>query len=162
MNKAAAAWVASLRTTDLKQAHYNLKEGKDDDMSYCCLGVACEMSGTGIWALGKPFDDVYGYVVLGEAAPFGCLPPAIREEYGLRTEVGEFEVTDEWLAQFRKRYARTAVVFDEYMSERLTNVAALAWLNDWQNKYREFPFTFAMIADIIEAQPPGLFVDYGK
>lgn len=46
-----ATWLDTLRSGRYEQARGALKKTGDeyDDDSYCCLGVACEISGKGVW-----------------------------------------------------------------------------------------------------------------
>lgn len=54
MNENFNAWIETLRTTDLSQAHGTLSTGIVTDqgitLGYCCLGVACTMT-----TLGEPY-----------------------------------------------------------------------------------------------------------
>ena len=67
-------WVQALRSDDYVQATGKLR----DRDAFCCLGVACEISGLGEW----DEDNVY----LGVGA---SLPPAVRDWLGLREAEGE-------------------------------------------------------------------------
>jgi hypothetical protein len=45
-----ALWVAALRSGEYEQGDGALKSVADShDVTYCCLGVACEISGVGEW-----------------------------------------------------------------------------------------------------------------
>lgn len=49
MNDAAKIWVAALRSGDWTQCQNALRKQADGQYSFCCLGVACELSKLGNW-----------------------------------------------------------------------------------------------------------------
>jgi len=67
------AWVDALRSGEYDQAKEVLHTS---DGSYCCLGVACEISGLGDW------DGEY-YKIADEERWSGVLPPAVQKWLGL-------------------------------------------------------------------------------
>ena len=67
-------WVAALRSGDYKQGRGDLHIPDD---RYCCLGVACEISGLGKWR-------EYSYVIDGMDY-VGDLPVPVAEWLGLPT-----------------------------------------------------------------------------
>lgn len=53
-----AAWVAALRSGDYRQAKgYLRREIDQGKVGYCCLGVACDISGAGQWDGAAGFSD---------------------------------------------------------------------------------------------------------
>ena len=56
MNENAKAWVAALRSGKWQQARSALRKVENDTFSFCCLGVASEISKTGEW-VGECFQD---------------------------------------------------------------------------------------------------------
>lgn len=58
MNENAKAWVAALRSGNWEQATCALRKEKDRTTSFCCLGVANEMSGLGTWMDEQDFQDI--------------------------------------------------------------------------------------------------------
>jgi hypothetical protein len=77
--------VAALRSGKYKQARNVLKAGPfDGEPSYCCLGVACEISGLGMWTENNEYStstDVRNSV----------LPDEVQKYFGFRDRAGNFE-----------------------------------------------------------------------
>lgn len=71
--------VAALRSGKYKQATNALRKGD----SYCCLGVACEISGIGPWKFPTENDDDFYYQ--GER---GVLPESVRVHFGMFSTQG--------------------------------------------------------------------------
>ena len=69
-------WLAALRSGDYQQGTGQLKNGD----RYCCLGVACEISGLGAWE----FDN---YRCLSDVHS-GSLPKEVQRALGLASDVG--------------------------------------------------------------------------
>lgn len=57
MNENAKAWVAALRSGEWHQSRDALRTEGEGRTGFCCLGVACEMSGLGAWIDGAYFQD---------------------------------------------------------------------------------------------------------
>ena len=177
LNAAAADWVATLRATEAGQARgYLRNEDTPGAPSFCCLGIACDISGLGVW--GAPTGGADAYMAVGVAAYHagkeaayphddgvtGSLPAPVMLGLGLRTRLGDFLVTDSWLAQLRLDYPATAARMEQYLSEGhwvpgsyqsapppdVIGAASLSSLNDWGMEFGE-------IADVIESQPAELF-----
>ena len=121
-------WVEALRSGKYKQADRQLKRGD----TFCCLGVACDISGIGKWD-----GDEY-LLPDGYAAEFS-LPSAVTEWLGFAedrsddNEVEIGEITDPILNPYRELIAHKSA------SPTIT----LAGLND-------SGLTFNEIADVIE------------
>lgn len=70
-------WVDALRSGKYKQARGRLKT----DDGYCCLGVLCDVSGSGTWARPK-YDkrrSAAHYYVTGDTTRFCALPPSVAD-----------------------------------------------------------------------------------
>jgi hypothetical protein len=158
--EARAKLVKALRSGEYTQAKgvlCALDKETHKPIGHCCLGVAEELylpwgGELNVWG-GK----VRGYDVAVYARPYpkkyegmdpiqkveGGLSQAAMAHYGFRTSAGEFEIDDALRKQFPKlEKARKG----DGLSSYLTN------LND------TWGWTFAEIADLIEAEPRGLFV----
>jgi hypothetical protein len=98
-----AKWVAALRSGDYNQATGTLRKvGEDGSVSYCCLGVACELA-VAAHVIPRPHEVnigpptsadgnlgsvwVYG-VGLGPSQSYSQLPAAVREWLGLADSIG--------------------------------------------------------------------------
>lgn len=108
------------------------KQGKSElfnksEKTYCCLGVLCVVAGIKS-TTGK---DMFGQKAQMFDGQNSVAPPAAMNFVGLRTEGGAFE-------DLEKKYA-------DYITSALWD------LNDAGN------LSFNEIADIIEAEPKGLF-----
>jgi hypothetical protein len=119
------AWIAALRGGDYRQGQNALRKSSNlypGDKDYCCLGVLCEISGTGEW-------DEEGYYrvqrpmsgLISRSKNF--LPTALLNNLGLEFNNGKFCIGE--------KYSKYNIYF------------SLAELND-------AGFTFNQIADVIE------------
>ena len=72
-------WIAALRSGKYLQVQDSLK----DDVGYCCLGVACEISGLGDWAENKIYRVGLRFSSID-------LPGAVVEYYGLASQEGSW------------------------------------------------------------------------
>lgn len=112
-------WVDALRDGGYRQATGNLTNGD----GFCCLGVACDISGVGSWNEMDEYETEYdsgdGPVQEFEAS---ALPRAVQEWLGVDTDNPELPHTPE--------------------QGRMTCIGA----ND------DFGLSFEQIADLIEAQ----------
>lgn len=150
MNENAKAWVAALRSGEWAQAKRMLRNVKDGHCSFCCLGVASEMSKLGEWEgscfqdhdqsaetakrrFGKSFcDDCSGPDMYEEDHPF-CPHEVKAEEFAA-------PLVQSWLGLASED---GALMVDGKKT-------SLAMLNDDGR-------SFAEIADIIEANQDQLF-----
>lgn len=116
-------WIDALQSGEYPQTGGALR----DEIGFCCLGVACDVSGLGEWQRTKRRNSAsYGYSYqVNEESEAGALPNAVREWLGLRLADGEY-------------------------TTRLGKSATLAELNDM------YGGTFDSIADFIETEPDGL------
>ena len=132
--------VDELRTGHYQQAYGTLRAPAPEQprgrsrYAYCIMGVACEVSGLGSWA--RLNDEGQRYVTGMNEGAGGMLNRTLCEYYGFATETGDFQ---------EERH-------DPF------NAPALVWTslvakNDGRITLRE-------LADIIEAEPPGLIGDY--
>jgi len=68
-----AQWVAALRSGEYEQSHLALRsKDSSGEVSYCCLGVLCEISGLGEWEEG-------GYRLSGGYTNSSFLPSRVQE-----------------------------------------------------------------------------------
>jgi len=84
-------WVDALRSGKYKQGTGRLRDG---DM-YCCLGIACDISGLGEWIEdwskdGNNFDHAFSYFVDDVAMP-GLLPNSVQDWLGVSTLTVSFD-----------------------------------------------------------------------
>ena len=115
------AWIKALRSGKYEQGHHRLRsQDIYGNKLYCCLGVACDISGLGEWKSGENQGSLYLDEVI-------VLPLKVMEWLGVRTEEGAF-------------------------SESLSEFTSLIGWNDSGCSFNE-------IADIIESEPEGLFVE---
>lgn len=99
-------WVEALRSGKYKQAKGRLRQGEN---SYCCLGVACEISNLGMWipVEGNKDDEEYEqpgewlYEVDEDDVSQVHLPTAVYKHYGLSTSMPTTQ--DKEIEQFLTR-----------------------------------------------------------
>jgi hypothetical protein len=144
LNDNAKAWVAALRSGKYKQAVGVLTEEADGEIvGHCCLGVACELAvEAGVVKRFERKEHYYRDVVYGpneHQVERTVLPPLVAAWLGLREANASFPPRD--LAADADMTAETPVDRTE----------ALTSMNDAQRSFEE-------IADVIEQEPPGLFV----
>ncbi len=72
-------WVAALRSGKYKQGWTRLHREEE----FCCLGVACEISGLGRWMADDDGSDIIWY--LGYTS---VLPPVVQHWLGVPNELG--------------------------------------------------------------------------
>lgn len=136
MNSNAQKWVAALRSGEYQQANNFLHI---EDVGHCCLGVACDLAVKD----GVPMKIEHRETTKG-GKPItvtvyngntGILPLSVCEWLGLRAEIGGSE----------GKYAIEA-------ADGVQDTQTLTALND-------AGATFAEIANVIESEPEGLFID---
>lgn len=113
-----AKWVAALRSGEYKQCKNSLRQ----EDGFCCLGVACDISGLGSWTSNMSTTD-YLYAVEDE-----------REESRLTSTIVDY-------MGVAKSFDRVGYI--PFYTDRDGNRVALTILNDEG-------CTFDQIADIIE------------
>ena len=84
-----AKLVEALRSGKYKQEKGALHR---DELGYCCLGVACEISGLGTWVGANVTDQsrVMSYKIDGALTGYSVLPELVREYYGFSSDNGTF------------------------------------------------------------------------
>lgn len=118
-------WLEALRSGEFKQTTGVLARQNDDGKyGYCCLGVACEISGVASRDLTRGYDDRVRKVY-GENEADLTLPEEVRAWLGVETD--------------SPNLASPVVVNDDGDDE-----TGLTILND------DYGFTFEQIADAIE------------
>ena len=77
-------WVEALRSGKYKQTEGTLK-GKDEEGRdrFCCLGVACDISGLSTWESTKVNGRVYD-------GNYGVLPDSVQQWLGMDTSKGSY------------------------------------------------------------------------
>ena len=131
-------WVEALRSGRFSQARESLRD-KSNPGQYCCLGVACEISGEAEWQWVPVYPEFPPPA--GEIGHWKYqdsqvgLPKSVANYLGVQTATGEFEKQPDLMNDFEDFYPGTT---------------SLTALND-----RGMPFE--KIADVIEAAPEGLF-----
>ena len=137
MTLTVETWCEALESGKYKQADGQLRAGD----AFCCLGVACDLSGTGDWE-----GDAYHTVTYG--LDDFTLPFPVREMLALATSTGDFEFStlpsdlQTSIAQIAEANGRSGEI-DGPPSD-------LAGLNDYS-------VPFPLIAKVIRARPKGLF-----
>ena len=134
MNANAQSWVDALRSGRFEQGQTALhRERPGETDTFCCLGVACQLAieaGVDVEVTRVESDERVCYGDLGGSPSY--LPKPVQEWLGLASSSGDYyEVADE---------------DDEEGYDKNT----LASRNDHDADFDE-------IADIIEAEPEGLF-----
>lgn len=139
MNDNAKKWVEALRSGKYKQT----TEALHDENGYCCLGVACELYQQEVGDLEIEHEEVMNpqdHRKIHKATFYNNewqnLPPVVMDWLGLRDDTGSYEVKIE---------PQDALSYREVRDE------SLAAKNDEGSSFSE-------IADIIESEPTGLFV----
>ena len=77
-------WVKALRSGDYQQAQGTLRKGD----SFCCLGVACDISGVDEWRKVETNDGTFYYEYL--VGNWQSLAVEIADYYGMRDGFGGF------------------------------------------------------------------------
>ena len=134
-------WIEALRSGQYDQTAGALKASyasdllshPDQDVKYCCLGVACEISGLGEWYN----DHTPVYQIRGEYTTDNCttLPALVQAWLGLDNNNGS--------------HVRGGQEQNPSGPNNFRSPISLATLNDSGH-------TFDEIADIIESEPEGL------
>jgi len=81
----AVELVTALRSGKYKQSQGHLRT----DKGFCCLGVACDISGVSSWEKAKPTDYYYMYV-----ENTGIMPAPVMEYFGFRDAGGRPALTE--------------------------------------------------------------------
>ena len=77
-----AKWLEALRSGRYLQTREKLR----DKSGFCCLGVACDISGKGTWKAslnGKQWKQMQTFVISPYGSSKTCIPSPLREEIGL-------------------------------------------------------------------------------
>ena len=84
-------WVEALRSGEYKQGRGALCRKTEDTFEYCCLGVACEISGLGEFV---PRDDLpsgpFTFVIKEGQSQDAALPEPVRDWLGLSDRFGSY------------------------------------------------------------------------
>lgn len=130
--------IAALRSGKYKQGRLALSTTIDNEICYCCLGVACTL----MVDKGLLTFDIYRYAYDNAT---GLLPVNATKYYGLNNSSGSFIITNPFLNKISPELR-------EKLEHALKNYGhlSLATLNDKK-------FSFNEIADVIEAEPEELY-----
>ena len=79
LNPHEQALVTALRSGRYEQTMGTLRRNPPTE-SYCCLGVACEISGLGMW--------INGTYRIGDSSEGGYLHPIVQKQLGWATSCG--------------------------------------------------------------------------
>lgn len=79
MNDNARAWVAALRSGAYLQTRRVLR----NQAGFCCLGVACDISGIGHWTPTPSGDTKWKYTAANGEQSATDLPPSVADWLGL-------------------------------------------------------------------------------
>lgn len=154
MNEIARAWVAELRSGRHQQAVGALVTEQRGVRRYCCLGLAYTvMPDAVIEADPDSQRDCFECRLQSETEPNkDVLTEGGRDALGLSDTIGSFswESLREKAPQLAKRVLESVQGKEAAFVIESSDVS-LATLND-------YGVAFATIADVIEAEPDGLFV----
>lgn len=125
-------WVKALRSGQYQQGR---KQLKDTDF-FCCLGVACDISGKSEWK-GTTYLSNKNY-----------MPQSVMALYGLNRKDGDYK-HDSLPEDLKRRIVETVTAGTAHAGITSNLPVSLAEVND-------FGDDFELIADIIEAEPEGL------
>lgn len=133
LTDAQKAWVEALRSKRFKQGRNRLAIQNGDEFTYCCLGVACEV-----------YQQRVG----------GLEIEAVEDRRGLRKGVCRSYDGERNLLPLRvARYFGLATIAGRHTLHPADGPADdLAGLNDIHE------LTLSQIADVIEFEPEGLFI----
>ena len=146
-----ALLVNALRSGSYKQTRAPLRDGD----AYCFLGLACEISGLGHWthlANAEYGAPEYTYTVKKPNVrqywvEQTILPYPVMNWLGFTYQTGAFDLAA--TRQLDSCPSQIAAVLDDEIPTAVTGIAGLLSLS-------HAGITFDMIADFIEAAPPGL------
>jgi len=117
MNANAKRWVEALESGEYKQTTGNLRKGD----GFCCLGVACDLSGLGKW-VSNPSIPIKEYETTYKEDTI--LPEIVKEWLGMRSHSGYIEGYLEsvptslaFLNDQGKSFLELAKVIKDYESE---------------------------------------------
>jgi hypothetical protein len=106
LNPNAQKWVDALRSRKYQQAQCKLRNGD----SFCCLGVACDISGIGTWTESGYTINHYG--------SYNLLPKEVRNWLGLKDTSGSYGATHlAWENDHGKTFEQIADVIEANADE---------------------------------------------
>ena len=147
------AWLAALRSGSFAQCQGKLTRIVGGQLSHCCLGVACELAlASGVPMEQETFTSHENLSWRRYDYDQNFAPVAVLNWVGLKTREGRFLVTDD----MNIHPAAVTVIDGMHYDADGFNVgdraSSLAALNDSAG------WSFAQIADFIEARPEVFFV----
>lgn len=166
-------WIKALRSGNYKNGKYKLKTTIKESTNFCCLGVLCDISKLGRWetplhhdlpnnSIGiyntnaqELTDDIYdddGDSILPDRTFSSVnLPEPVQKTIKLRTNLGQFNLEE--LPIELQHTIKSNMDLDR--DDLQTHGMSLSAINDY---YKE-PNTFEVIAQVLEARPPSLFIE---
>lgn len=94
-------WISALRSGEYKQAHHRLMRVRNEEKSYCCLGVLTDLfhkeTGKGEWILKEIPNASAGIFKIGHFENETVLPLEVIEWAGLTShspQVGEHSLVE--------------------------------------------------------------------
>ena len=136
------AWTE--RLTEFTPTSRILSVVKNKERTYCCLGVACELSNIGVW-------ESRAYVIDG-APHLIALPQPVKEALNLATNNGMFNIND--LSKPLKNKLNKALKDQNDYTIYDSETTSLASIND---TLQNDPSVFTLIQAILKEAPVSLF-----
>ena len=136
------AWVQALESGEYEQTESYLRTDTEGVNGYCCLGVACEISGIGTWST-EPIWEGESYIyTAGDEADAEGMPPEVADSLDMRSLLGGFKRiiyrTDEdgeWTATKPEK----GIDFKEYHNLTLINDSGKYDFAEIAHVIRKFP-----------------------
>jgi hypothetical protein len=152
MNALREAWIRDLEANNGKQGRGQLTTIEGDTELDCCLGRVCKIvQATYPDKVTRfTFNNSIFYSMIGAFERDDILPEEIAKIVGLRTDDGSFWVDSMAYDVIRQIAANKDI---SYTLPIINDAYSLINLNDTLH------FTFPEIAQVIRANPPGLFVE---
>jgi hypothetical protein len=107
-------WVDALRSGEYKQTKECLRYNYEEGPRYCCLGVACDISGVGRWEHAEEVGKLAEYICKDDRNA-GYMPTEVKEWLGL--ELGNPPLLDAYGA------SAAAATFNDSMEDDFLRIA---------------------------------------
>jgi len=146
--------VLALRSGNYAQIRSRLRKNAvftSNIKACCCLGVACDLIDPDAWKKTEMDEWAIGFHTIN-------LPDEIADEYGFVSSTGSFTtdgLSEELFNRLKVYNGHLSLLLKTHKQSpnHSHNLLSLATLND-------AGVPFSLIADIIEAEPFGMFDDY--
>lgn len=161
-------WIKALRNGNYENGKHQLKTTTKDNNLFCCLGVLCDISNLGRWECLSDFtfdSCIYNTepTPLNENTYNERTTDAINKNYSsltlpipvqvaaqLRTNLGDFKL-DELPTDLQNTITSNINFSEDQLQEYGMSLSNI-------NDYYRPPNVFEIIAQVLEARPPSLFV----